>query len=50
MLSQINSVELKLLIGHHRIVVIDEVQRVENIGMVLKRITDNFYLIKHEAS
>ena len=42
MLSQINSSELKLLIGHHRIVVIDEAQRVENIGMVLKRITDNF--------
>ena len=42
MLSQINSAELKLLIGHHRIVVIDEAQRVENIGMVLKRITDNF--------
>ena len=42
MLSQINSAELKLLIGHHRIVVIDEAQRVENIGIVLKRITDNF--------
>ena len=42
MLSQINSAELKLLFGHHRIVVIDEAQRVENIGMVLKRITDNF--------
>ena len=40
--SQINSAELKLLIGHHRIVVIDEAQRVENIGIVLKRITDNF--------
>ena len=42
MLSQINSAELKLLIGQHRIVVIDEAQRVENIGIVLKRITDNF--------
>lgn len=42
MLSQINSAELKLLIGHHRIVVIDEAQRIENIGIVLKRITDNF--------
>lgn len=42
MLSQTNTQELKILIGSNRIVVIDEAQRVDNIGMTLKRITDNF--------
>lgn len=42
MLSEINTAELKMLIGNHRIVVIDEAQRVKGIGMTLKRITDNF--------
>lgn len=42
MLTQMNTAELKMLIGGNRIVVIDEAQRVENIGMTLKRITDNF--------
>ena len=42
LLAQANSSELRLLIGNNLIVVIDEAQRVENIGMVLKRITDNF--------
>lgn len=42
MLSGINTPELKMLIGNHRIVVIDEAQRVKEIGMTLKRITDNF--------
>ena len=42
MLTQMNTQELKMLIGSNRIVVIDEAQRVENIGMTLKRITDNF--------
>ena len=42
MLTQMNTQELKMLIGGNRIVVIDEAQRVENIGMTLKRITDNF--------
>lgn len=42
MLSQMNTAELRLLIGSHRIVVIDEAQRVPDIGMTLKRITDNF--------
>lgn len=41
-LSIANIQELKLLIGNNKIVVIDEAQRVNNIGMVLKRITDNF--------
>lgn len=42
MLTQMNTQELKMLIGKNRIVVIDEAQRVEEIGMILKRITDNF--------
>ena len=42
MLSQVNSQELKLLIGKHKIVMIDEAQRVENIGLTLKLITDKF--------
>lgn len=42
MLSQMNTQELRMLIGGNRIIVIDEAQRVANIGMTLKRITDNF--------
>lgn len=42
MLSAINTQELKLLIANNKIVVIDEAQRVQGIGMTLKRITDNF--------
>lgn len=42
MLTDINSADLRLLIGRNKIVVIDEAQRVTNIGMTLKRITDNF--------
>lgn len=42
LLTGINTPNLKLLIGNHRLVVIDEAQRVPEIGLVLKRITDNF--------
>ena len=42
LLTNINTAELRLLIADNKIVVIDEAQRVENIGMTLKRITDNF--------
>ena len=42
MLTGMNSQELRLLIADNRIVVIDEAQRVDRIGMTLKRITDNF--------
>ena len=42
LLVGMNLVELKLMIGKHRVVVIDEAQRVPEIGMTLKRITDNF--------
>lgn len=42
MLSGINTPELKMLIGANRIVMIDEAQRVPEVGLTLKRITDNF--------
>ena len=42
LLAGMNLTELKLMIGKHRVVVIDEAQRVPEIGMTLKRITDNF--------
>ncbi len=35
------STELATLIGKHKLVIIDEAQRVENIGLTLKIITDN---------
>jgi len=34
--------QLKDTIGIHKLVVIDEVQRIDNAGLLLKRITDNF--------
>ena len=42
MLGSINTHELRMLIGKHRIVLIDEAQRVTNIGLALKLITDGF--------
>lgn len=42
MLSNTNIANLRLLIANNRIVMINEAQRVENIGMTLKLITDNF--------
>ncbi len=42
LLTDINTQDLKLLIADNKIVVIDEAQRIEGIGMTLKRITDNF--------
>lgn len=41
-LAGVNSAELRLLIGGNRIVLIDEAQRVENIGLTMKLITDVF--------
>jgi len=41
MLENVSSTELKNLIGNKRIILIDEAQRVENIGITLKLITDN---------
>lgn len=42
MLTNINTAELRMLIADNKIIMIDEAQRVGNIGMTLKRITDNF--------
>lgn len=41
-LSQVNSTKLKPIIGQHKIVVIDEAQRIPETGLVLKIIHDNF--------
>jgi predicted AAA+ superfamily ATPase len=41
LLENVTSIVLKNLIGHKRIILIDEAQRVKNIGVTLKLITDN---------
>ncbi|MDR0605654.1 MAG: ATP-binding protein [Bacteroidales bacterium] len=41
LLKKVTSTELKNLIGHKKIVFIDEAQRIENIGITLKLIIDN---------
>lgn len=41
-LSNCNFTELKMLIGENKTVIIDEAQRVADIGLTLKLITDNF--------
>jgi len=41
-LSRTNTAELRMLLSSNRIILIDEAQRVEGIGMTLKLITDNF--------
>lgn len=41
MLENMNTSELRMLVGDKRIVMIDEAQRVPNIGMTLKRMADN---------
>ncbi|MDE6443634.1 MAG: ATP-binding protein [Muribaculaceae bacterium] len=42
LLTDINSTNLNLLIGKSRVIFIDEAQRVENIGLVLKMIVDRY--------
>lgn len=41
MLTNINREELQRIIGNHRIVMVDEAQRVQGIGLAMKLITDN---------
>lgn len=41
-LSGISTGNLKLLIGNNKVILIDEAQRVNDIGMVIKRIVDNY--------
>jgi predicted AAA+ superfamily ATPase len=42
LLENINTEGIKLILGNHKTVFIDEAQRVKNIGLVLKIITDKF--------
>ena len=42
LLTSANMNELSLLIGNKKLIVIDEAQRIPEIGLTLKRITDNF--------
>ena len=42
LLTNTNTSELKLAIGEHKIIIIDEAQNVDNIGLTLKLIVDNF--------
>ncbi|MCK9303830.1 MAG: ATP-binding protein [Bacteroidales bacterium] len=41
-LTDTNTIKLSSLIGNYKIVMIDEAQRVKNIGLTLKLIVDNF--------
>ena len=41
-LSSISTPQLKLLLGANKIITIDEAQRVEGIGVIIKRIVDNY--------
>ncbi len=50
LLGNTTSTALKQLIGNRRIVVIDEAQRIENIGLCLKLIVDNIPSVKVIAS
>jgi predicted AAA+ superfamily ATPase len=45
-LSNITSTHLKNLIGKHTLLIIDEAQRIENIGMTIKLIVDNIPSVK----
>ncbi len=45
-LADPNATMLKEKIGHHELVVIDEAQRIENIGLVIKLIVDNIPAVK----
>jgi uncharacterized protein len=46
LLENPSSTKLKSLIGHNKTVVIDEAQRIENIGICIKLITDNIKDVK----
>ena len=46
LLSKPNSTKLKSIIGKHTVVIIDEAQRIENIGICIKIITDQLKNVK----
>lgn len=50
LLSDINNTNLRILIGSNKFIVIDEAQRVRNIGLVMKRIVDDFENVQILAS
>lgn len=50
MLSDVTSARLRTLIGKHKVVFIDEAQRIENIGLTLKLITDQLKEVQLIAS
>lgn len=50
MLKDITGMNLRLLLGNNKFVVIDEAQRVEGIGLVMKRIVDEYRDVQVMAS
>jgi uncharacterized protein len=50
LLTNVNTTELKLLIAANKLVIIDEAQKVDNIGLTLKLIVDNFKEVQVVAS
>ncbi len=50
LLENITTDRLKALIGNHKILVIDEAQMIHNIGLLIKRMVDNFPEIQIIAS
>lgn len=42
MLQNVSTMKFKTLLGQNKIMVVDEAQRIENIGLKMKLITDNF--------
>ena len=49
-LTATNVAKLKTIIGNHELVVIDEAQKVDNIGLTLKLIVDNFDAVQVVAT
>lgn len=50
LLENITSDRLKAIVGNHKILVIDEAQMIHNIGLLIKRMVDNFPEIQIIAS
>ena len=50
LLENITSDRLKIIVGDHKILVIDEAQMIHNIGLLIKRMVDNFPEIQIIAS
>lgn len=50
LLENISSSRLKAIIGNHNVLIIDEAQMIQNIGLLIKRMVDNFPEIQVIAS